>query len=147
MAHIEALPLVLHKQFGDLIAEIQALGLRIAQLDKSITTIAREDAIAPLLMSIPGIGVTTATALIAGVADIHLFKRARQFSAWLGVTLKEHGSGKNDDWGPFPSWGIFTTAVCTFQPDVSSRLVRNNAWCTCILSCAVLLTSQLPIIL
>jgi transposase len=105
MAHIEALPLVLHTQFNDLVTEIQALGLRIEQMDKSLANIAKNDATAQLLMSIPGIGVTTATALIAGVPDIHLFKRARQFSAWLGVTPKEHSSGNKRRLGAISKQG------------------------------------------
>ena len=45
------------------------------------------------LMTIPGIGVTTATALLGSVPDIHQFKRARQFSSWLGLTPREFSSG------------------------------------------------------
>jgi len=105
MAPIEALPLVLHTQFTDLITEITALKLRIEQLDKALTTIARKDAIAPLLMSVPGIGVTTATALIAGVPDIQVFKRARQFAAWLGLTPREHSSGNKRRLGAISKQG------------------------------------------
>jgi transposase len=45
-------------------------------------------------MSIPGVGVITATALVASVADIHRFARARQFAAWLGLTPREYSSGQ-----------------------------------------------------
>ena len=44
-------------------------------------------------MTIPGIGVTTATAMFGSVPDIHQFKRARQFSSWLGLTPREFSSG------------------------------------------------------
>jgi len=105
MAPIEELPVVLHAEFGDLITEIMALKLRMEQTDKLLASIARNDATAQILMSVPGIGVTTATALIAGVPDIHLFKRARQFSAWLGVTPREHSSGNKRRLGAISKQG------------------------------------------
>ncbi len=103
--HAEQLPFVLHADFQDLITEIQALKQRIEQLDKSLSNIAKNDPVAQQLMSIPGIGVTTATALIAGVPDIHLFKRARQFSSWLGVTPREHSSGNKRRLGAISKQG------------------------------------------
>lgn len=35
----------------------------------------------------------TATALVAGIPDIHRFKRGRSLAAWLGLTPAEHSSG------------------------------------------------------
>ena len=46
------------------------------------------------LLTIPGIGVITATALIGSVPDIHAFRRARSFAAWLGLTPREYNSGQ-----------------------------------------------------
>ena len=34
------------------------------------------------LMTIPGIGAITATALVAAVGDVGVFKNGRQFAAW-----------------------------------------------------------------
>src|SRR5690606_6986833 len=45
------------------------------------------------LMSIPGIGVLTATAMVACVGDIHRFRSGRHFASWLGLTPREHSSG------------------------------------------------------
>ena len=45
------------------------------------------------LLTIPGIGVLTATALVGSVGHIHAFRRARQFASWLGLTPREHSSG------------------------------------------------------
>lgn len=44
-------------------------------------------------MTIPGVGLMTATAMVASVPDIHTFAHARPFSAWLGITPREFSSG------------------------------------------------------
>jgi transposase len=41
-----------------------------------------------------GIGLMTATATVAMVGDARQFRSARHFSAWLGVTPREHSSGE-----------------------------------------------------
>ena len=45
------------------------------------------------LLSVPGVGVLTATALIAFVGDIRRFRSGRDFAAYLGLTPREHSSG------------------------------------------------------
>ena len=45
------------------------------------------------LLTIPGIGPMTATALIAAVGEISVFKNGRQFAAWLGLVPKQHSTG------------------------------------------------------
>jgi transposase len=46
-----------------------------------------------ILLTVPGIGILTATALVAFVGDIHRFRSGRHFAAWLGLTPREHSSG------------------------------------------------------
>jgi transposase len=45
------------------------------------------------LLTIPGIGPITATALVAAVSDVEVFKNGRHFSAWLGLVPKQHSTG------------------------------------------------------
>jgi hypothetical protein len=45
------------------------------------------------LMTIPGVGVLTATALVAFVGDARRFRSGRAFAAYLGLTPKEFSSG------------------------------------------------------
>jgi transposase len=46
------------------------------------------------LMTIPGIGPLTATALVAAVSDAaSAFKNGRQFAAWLGLVPRQHTTG------------------------------------------------------
>jgi transposase len=48
---------------------------------------------AQLLLTVPGVGVLTATALVAFVGDIHRFRSGRDFAAYLGLTPREASSG------------------------------------------------------
>ena len=51
------------------------------------------DPVVTRLLTIPGVGLLTATALVGSVGHIHAFRRARQFASWLGLTPREHSSG------------------------------------------------------
>ena len=83
--------------------------LRVAMedaLDEIIQLQARADAIraqleqlascmpdAQRLLTVPGIGVLTATALVGFVGDPHRFRSGRHFASFLGLTPKEHSTG------------------------------------------------------
>ena len=54
---------------------------------------ARGSAVAQRLQTIFGVGPTTAAALVATVSAPQAFSHGRQFSAWLGLTPKQHSSG------------------------------------------------------
>ena len=66
---------------------------RIAELEAQIARWARTDEQAQRLMSIPGIGPITATALLAAVGDVRTFRHGRELAAWLGVVPRQHSTG------------------------------------------------------
>lgn len=65
----------------------------MAQYDRHIAQIAREDARARQLMQLSGIGETTATALVATIGNGHDFRNGRQLAAWLGLVPGQYSSG------------------------------------------------------
>lgn len=93
-AAAEAAPPMLAGPMGTVIDEIAELEARIAQIDRQLKSIAQEDEAIQRLLTIPGIGVITATAMAGSVPDIHAFRKARKFSAWLGLTPREYSSGQ-----------------------------------------------------
>jgi transposase len=93
-ACIDQVPVVLVSALTPVLEEIGILEQRLKQLDRQLAAIAKANEDIQRLMTIPGVGVITATALIGSVADIHSFKRARQFAAWLGLTPREYSSGQ-----------------------------------------------------
>jgi integrase len=70
------------------------LEVRIAQLERELTALARQSPACSTLLSIPGIGLLTATALVAATSgEVSHFRDARHFASWFGLTPKEHSSG------------------------------------------------------
>jgi transposase len=57
------------------------------------------------LRTIPGIGVLTATALVAVVGDVQRFPSARHFASYLGLTPREHSSGQRRHLGAISKQG------------------------------------------
>lgn len=92
-ATAEELPHMLKTTFLNIVEDVDYHAVRIQQLDAALAQMAKQSDIATRLLTIPGVGVTTATALIASVPDIHLFPRGRSFASWLGITPREHSSG------------------------------------------------------
>ena len=91
-----AIPSLLRGQMRVVLEEVRLLERQIAQLERELAAIARQAPACRLLMTIPGIGLITATAMVAAVGtDVSQFRDARHFSSWFGITPKEHSSGHN----------------------------------------------------
>ena len=73
--------------------QIDALDEAIAAIDKELETAAKADEKAKRLMTIPGIGPVTATAIAATVRDLEAFASGRAFAAFLGLTPRRHSTG------------------------------------------------------
>ncbi len=88
-----ALPAYLEPVLLDAITEIEELRRRSNEIGSQLKGLAQHMPEASLLMSVPGIGVLTATALVAFVGDVQRFRSGRHFAAYLGLTPREHSSG------------------------------------------------------
>ena len=79
--------------------ELRRLDERVEELDREIMRRAKADEAARRLMTIPGIGPVTATALLALAPAAATFRRGRDFAAWLGLTPLQHSSGGKERLG------------------------------------------------
>ena len=79
--------------FEDALDEIAQLQDRADAVQAVLERLAALMPEAQRLMTIPGIGVLTATALVAFVGDARRFRSGRAFAAYLGLTPKEFSSG------------------------------------------------------
>ena len=91
--------------FVMMIDSVKALDERIAVLDRVIAKRAREDAVARRLMTIPGIGPITATALTALAPPPESFRKGRDFAAWLGLTPLQRSTGGKQKLGAISKMG------------------------------------------
>jgi transposase len=76
-----------------LIAALGELNQKICELDREIMQRARQDEGIRRLMTIPGVGPITATALEALAPAAETFAKGRDFAAWMGLTPKQNSSG------------------------------------------------------
>ncbi|MDQ7774556.1 IS110 family transposase [Paracoccus aminovorans] len=77
-----------------LIAALAHLEAEIRKLDAEIARRAKENDVARRLMTVPGIGALIATAIAALAPPPETFRKARDFAAWLGLTPRQHSTGK-----------------------------------------------------
>ena len=83
------LPVDAHASLVVLAAELQAMQTMIGSIDKRIMAQHRSSEASQRLESIPGIGVTGATAIAATVPDPKVFRSGRDFAAWIGLVPRQ----------------------------------------------------------
>jgi transposase len=79
--------------FRDLVAQLDDKEARLQVYERRLADAARTNEKSKRLLAVPGIGIITATALLASVADATDFKTGRDLSANLGLVPREHSSG------------------------------------------------------
>jgi transposase len=103
-AHLGTLIAIVEDQHGTLpeeartpclalISMLRSLLDKVRELDQEIAQRARRDDVAKRLLTIPGIGPVVATALEALAPPAETFARGRDFSAWMGLTPRQHSTG------------------------------------------------------
>jgi len=78
---------------NDLYEEMVHLEERIEKLENELKTVCRENSHCQRLLTIPGIGLLSATALVAAIGDISVFKNGRELAAWLGLVPRQQSTG------------------------------------------------------
>lgn len=73
-----------------------AVRLRAAELGRKLLADARRSAACQLLMSIPGVGVVTATSFVSAIEQPANFKHSRSVGAFVGLTTRRYQSGEID---------------------------------------------------
>jgi len=73
------------------VKRVSDLGEEIAEIERKLTAWKQEAA--TKLMAIPGVGLLTATAIVATVGDATVFKNGREFAAFVGLVPRQSGTG------------------------------------------------------
>lgn len=74
--------------------EIRDFEQRIKAVERQLRALAAGMPIVQRLMTIPGVGLLTATALVAFVGEVLRFPTSRKFASFLGLTPKEKSTGQ-----------------------------------------------------
>lgn len=81
-------PIVLHT-----LEHLRELDRRIGECDARITEHALQSDAAQRIQQLSGVGVLTASALVATVSDAKDYRNGRQLSAWSGLVPRQNSSG------------------------------------------------------
>lgn len=100
-----SIPPAARTMFRTLLDLLEVLNDRIGDLDKEIARRAREDETARRLMTIPGVGPITATAITALAPPAETFAKGRDFAAWLGLAPRQHSTGGKQKLGSISKMG------------------------------------------
>ena len=99
------IPSTVQTALAPLVRQIEHLDAEIAVSDDAIEQLAKENETARRLMTVPGIGPVTASAIAATVQDISAFEGPRAFSASIGLTPRQNSSGGKERLGRISKMG------------------------------------------
>ena len=118
--------------------ELAACNQRIAEMEARLRTWHRGNEASRRLEELPGVGVLTATAMVATVGGhAKLFDRGRQFAAWLGLTPRQHSSGEKTRLLGISKRGdnyLRKLLVHGARSVVNAHRPERNPWLTAILA-------------
>lgn len=135
-----SLPRAAQDMFRVMLAMLEELNRQVAALDKEIARRAREDEVARRLMTIPGIGPITATAIVALAPAAETFRRGRDFAAWLGLTPRQKSTGGKTRLGRTSKMGertlrrLLIIGSSTVVKYASSRGAPEGSWLASMLA-------------
>lgn len=100
-----AFPALVRRVLLSLVDQIAKLKEEISKLDQQMFAWHRANADSQRLATIPGIGVVTASALVATIGNGKHFKSGRELAAWLGMVPRQNSSGGKEKLGRISKQG------------------------------------------
>lgn len=87
------LPMALRATLAEQLERIMSLQADMAVIERRLEQEAAQDVAVQRYLTVPGVGLMTATALRAGAGDLARFRSGRHLAAWIGLVPREHSSG------------------------------------------------------
>jgi transposase len=111
-----SLPEAAYAMFRLTLDLLAGLDGKIPDLAKEIARRAREDEVSRRLMTVPGIGPISATAIAALAPPAETFAKGRDFAAWLGLTpLQRSDRRQAEAWGDIQNGRTHAQAAQTIR--------------------------------
>lgn len=99
------IPQVARHALRHLVEQLREVKVKLVRIDGDLAEVAKRSEPCRRLMTIPGVGIVTASALVASMRDPADFKSGRHFSAWLGLVPSQHSTGGKDQLGSISKRG------------------------------------------
>jgi transposase len=115
-------------------AQLDSLALGIRALERQLMGWHRANAASQRLETIPGVGLITATALVASVPDPNVFRSGRQFAAYLGLVPRQNSSGGKERLGHISKMGngylrrLLVVGATSVTRRAGTNETRTGAW-------------------
>ena len=128
------MPALAREALRSLIAELQAIDVRIEAVEAVIVREHRTNPVSRRLASIPGIGPITASAIAATVADPSVFRSGRELAAWIGLVPRQHSSGGKRKLGRVSKQGdrylrrLLTIGATSVMRRLPGKTDGHSAW-------------------
>jgi transposase len=128
------IPAMARPALVSLTAQIGLLKKEIDALERAIRAAHVENEASRRLASIPGIGPITASAILASVPDMKLFRSGREFAAFLGLTPRQNSSGGKERLGAISKKGdrylrsLITVGATSLLHHRSALSPAHRAW-------------------
>lgn len=87
------LPAMLMDSLDDQLRRVNQLQADIGAIERRLAQQMREIPACKAVAEIPGVGLLTATAVVASMGTPTAFKDAREFAAWIGLVPRQTGTG------------------------------------------------------
>ena len=100
-----SLPLLVVELARVYLDQIEGLSEKVAGLEKAIACEAKRGAMTRRLQTMPGVGPITAMAIETFAPPIEVFRRGRDFAAWLGLVPVQHSTGGKQVFGKTSKMG------------------------------------------
>ena len=89
----EEIPQALKTLLTDMIEDFKSKNQSIIKRENLLKELTKNNFQVQNLMTIPGVGFITATAIVGKVGNVNTFENGRQMAAWLGLVPKQHSTG------------------------------------------------------
>lgn len=135
--HARALPVssALEPLLTDLLTVRAAVHTQIARCDARVASRALEDSDVVRAMTVPGVGVITASAFVAALDDVHRFRSGEHVASYLGLVPRERSSSEKRRLGGITKAGdtrtrwLLVEAAWTIRRSRRADTAALRAWC------------------
>ena len=129
-----SLPLLVVELARVSLDQIDGLSKKVAGLEKAIACEAKGDPMTRRLQTMPGVGPITAMAIETFAPPMEVFRRGRDFAAWLGLVPLQHSTGGKQVLGKTSKMGqrdirrLLITGAMVIVRWVCRKGVREGTW-------------------
>ena len=111
-----------------LLEQIREAQIRVKRTEDALEAWAKQSDACRRLMSIPGVGTMSATALLLAMDDPSRFRSGRHFAAWLGLVPRQNSSGDRQVLGGISKRGDSYVRTLLIHGARSLTRWRRKSW-------------------